>query len=177
MARNLRRSRAVFISESGEDVTDKAGWMYADLFLALMVIFLATISFVPQLTQLPGSASGAKVQAIDLQKANYSAGLVTEYQVFSLASVTKDVAAFKADQGLKPGDEIIFTQIIGGYDKAKEKANVGTVNAIAFSVKMREKGQDLFGNSGISISTSDQIPSGSVALSMTFGATLKSIKK
>ncbi len=176
MARN-QRSKAVYVSESGEDVTDKAGWMYADLFLALMVIFLATISFVPQLTQLPGSSSGAKIQAIELQKANYSAGLVTEYQVFSLTSIEKDVVGFKKQQGLKPGDEIIFTQIIGGYDKAKEKANVGTVNAIAFSIKMREKGGALFGNSGISISTSDQIPSGSVALRMTFGATLKSIKK
>ena len=176
MARN-QRSKAVYVSESGEDVTDKAGWMYADLFLALMVIFLATISFVPQLTQLPGSSSGAKIQAIELQKADYSAGLVTEYQVFSLTSIEKDVVGFKKEQGLKPGDEIIFTQIIGGYDKAKEKANVGTVNAIGFSVKMREKGGTLFGNSGISISTSDQIPSGSVALRMTFGATLKSIKK
>jgi len=176
MARN-QRSKAVYVSESGEDVTDKAGWMYADLFLALMVIFLATISFVPQLTQLPGSSSGAKIQAIELQKANYSVGLVTEYQVFSLTSIEKDVVGFKKEQGLKPGDEIIFTQIIGGYDKAKEKANVGTVNAIGFSVKMREKGGTLFGNSGISISTSDQIPSGSVALRMTFGATLKSIKK
>ena len=31
-----------------EDVTHLAGWMYADLLLALMVIFLATISFVPK---------------------------------------------------------------------------------------------------------------------------------
>ena len=30
-----------------EDATLLAGWMYADLLLGLMVIFLATISFVP----------------------------------------------------------------------------------------------------------------------------------
>ena len=32
-----------------EDLTGLAGWMYTDLLLALMVIFLATISFVPQI--------------------------------------------------------------------------------------------------------------------------------
>jgi hypothetical protein len=42
----MRRASATG-PELGEDVTEKAGWMYADLFLALMVIFLATISFVP----------------------------------------------------------------------------------------------------------------------------------
>ena len=35
------------VVEEQEDTTAQAGWMYADLFLALMVVFLATISFVP----------------------------------------------------------------------------------------------------------------------------------
>ncbi len=32
-----------------EDATHQGGWLFADSFLALMVIFLATISFVPSL--------------------------------------------------------------------------------------------------------------------------------
>ena len=176
MARGGRRS-SNFISEAGEDVTDKAGWMYADLFLALMVIFLATISFVPELTNLPGTSTGAKVQSIQLKNVNYSAGLVTEYQVFSLPTIQGDVAAFKKDQGLKADDEIIYVQIIGGYDPKKEKASAGTVAAIGFSVKLRDKGGALFSNSAVSISTSDQIPSGSVALRMTFAKKLSSVKK
>jgi len=35
--------------DDAEDLTGLAGWMYTDLLLALMVIFLATISFVPQI--------------------------------------------------------------------------------------------------------------------------------
>ena len=31
-----------------EDSTLLAGWMYADLFLAMMVIFLATVTFIPE---------------------------------------------------------------------------------------------------------------------------------
>ena len=45
----MRRARARG-SEFAEDATEQAGWMYADLFLGLMVIFLATISFVPTIT-------------------------------------------------------------------------------------------------------------------------------
>ena len=39
--------RARYTPEEPEDASHLAGWMYADLLLALMVIFLATISFVP----------------------------------------------------------------------------------------------------------------------------------
>ena len=35
--------REKFADESEEDVSFLAGWMYADLFLAMMVVFLATI--------------------------------------------------------------------------------------------------------------------------------------
>ena len=43
----MRTKKSKF--EDAEDLTGLAGWMYTDLLLALMVIFLATISFVPQI--------------------------------------------------------------------------------------------------------------------------------
>jgi len=164
-----RAAPTAFIAES-EDVTNQAGWMYADLFLALMVIFLATISFIPQLTATPGSSSGAKSVAIQLKDLNYSAGLVADYNIFDINTINKDVSSFKNKQGIPAGADIIYTQIIGGYDSKKESANVGTVNAIGFSVKLKNLGQSVFGKSAVSISTSDQIPSGSVALRMTFAS-------
>jgi len=36
-----------------EDASHQAGWMFADLLLALMVIFLAAQSFVPKEASLP----------------------------------------------------------------------------------------------------------------------------
>jgi len=162
-----RVSPTAFLNE-GEDITDKAGWMYADLFLALMVIFLATISFVPQLTQLPGNSVGAKSVSIQLKDLNYNAGLVTNYKLFDINAISKDVTNFKTKQGIPTDADIIYTQIVGGYDSKKESANTGTVNAIGFSVKLKNLGQTVFGKSAISISASDQIPSGSVALRMTF---------
>jgi hypothetical protein len=166
----MRRVAPTAFSSEGEDVTNQAGWMYADLFLALMVIFLATISFVPQLTASSGTSSGARSVAIQLKDLNYSAGLLANYKLFDINTIDKDVSSFKSSQGIPTNADIIYTQIIGGYDSKKESANVGTVNAIGFSVKLKNLGQQIFGKSAISISTSDQIPSGSVALRMTFAS-------
>jgi hypothetical protein len=44
MSRRTRSAR-----RKVEDATPLGGWLFADSFLALMVIFLATISFVPNL--------------------------------------------------------------------------------------------------------------------------------
>ena len=39
-----------------EDATEQAGWLFADSFLALMIIFLATISFVPDINNVEDTA-------------------------------------------------------------------------------------------------------------------------
>ena len=43
----MARRKRQLIEE--EDATHQGGWLFADSFLALMVVFLATISFVPAL--------------------------------------------------------------------------------------------------------------------------------
>ena len=44
----MRRHAPTALVDIGEDVTNQAGWMYADLFLGLMVVFLATVTFIPE---------------------------------------------------------------------------------------------------------------------------------
>ena len=87
-----------FIDEEVEDTTSQGGWMYADLFLALMVIFLATISFVPAQTKLPTSASGAITNSVDIKNLNFQTGLVTTYSKFDIKAIYKDVTEFKVKQ-------------------------------------------------------------------------------
>ena len=164
----MRTKFDLTVQTNTEEVLDKAGWMYADLFLALMVIFLATISFVPSLTKLPNTASGATTSSVDINKLNLQNGLVTTYTKFSVDAITKDVIDFKTKQHIPANAKIIYTQIIGGYDSKKESANIGTVNAISFSIKLRDRVNSIFGKSAISIDTSKDIPSGSVAIRSTF---------
>jgi hypothetical protein len=161
----MRRVAPSVLLNEGEDVTNQAGWMYADLFLALMVIFLATISFVPQLTQ---TGSDGKTLGVAVNSFNYTNGMAIVYKDFDLAKIQSDIAKFESANKIPNDSQILFTQIIGGYDATKEDANAGTLTAIGFSVKVKNQGQNIFGNSTISINTSPLVPKGEVALRLTF---------
>ena len=69
-----------------EDLTGQAGWMYTDLMLALMVVFLATISFVPQFM---GSGSAA---ITDPNDPNYSYSKVFDESMNTCLLYTSDAA-------------------------------------------------------------------------------------
>ncbi len=143
--------------------------MYADLFLALMVIFLATISFVPKLSAGPATGNAKVQQAVALKSVNFDQGMANLYNGFNLEQLRADIEAFKKKNKLSESADIIYVQVIGGYTKG-EKASVGTLAAIDFSVKLKNQAADLFDGAAIKLDTSNAIPSGSVALRMTFAA-------
>ena len=163
------RSKRSQSSEFAEDVTHQAGWMYVDLFLALMVIFLATISFVPKLSGGPATGNSKVQQAVSLKSVNFDQGMANLYNGFNLEQLRADIADFKKKNKLSDTADIIYVQVIGGYTKG-EKASVGTLAAIDFSVKLKNQAADLFDGAAIKLDTSSAIPSGSVALRMTFAA-------
>ena len=76
------------ISIEEEDATSQAGWLFADSFLALMVIFLATISFVPVIGG-GGVLGTGKVGKI--AGSNYVDGLVLAYEDVDVARITNDI--------------------------------------------------------------------------------------
>jgi len=163
------RNKRVQTLEFTEDVTPQAGWMYADLFLALMVIFLATISFVPELTGGPATGNSTVRSSVSLKSVNFDQGMANLYNGFDLELLRSDIAEFKKKNKLSESAEIIYVQVIGGYAKG-EKASIGTLAAIDFSVKLKKNAADLFDGAAIKLDTSSSIPSGSVALRMTFAA-------
>jgi len=163
------RTRRVAPSELVEDVSQQAGWMYADLFLALMVIFLATISFVPTLTGGPATGNSKTSQTVSLKSVNFDQGMANLYNGFDLVQLRADIDKFKKKAKLADSSEIIYVQVIGGYAKT-EKASVGTLAAIDFSVQLKKQAADLFDLAAIKLDTSSAIPSGSVAVRMTFAA-------
>ena len=156
-------------SELAEDVTHQAGWMYADLFLALMVIFLATISFVPKLSGGPATGNAKVQESVALKSVNFDQGMANLYNGFDLERLRTDIADFKKKAKLAQDADIIYVQVIGGYTKG-EKASVGTLAAIDFSVKLKRNAADLFDGAAVKLDTSSSIPSGSVALRLTFAA-------
>lgn len=161
------RSKRKRQSQFAEDVTHQAGWMYADLFLALMVIFLATISFVPKYSGGAATGNSNASQSVYVRALNFDQGMAKLYNSFDVKTLRADIEAFKKAQKIDLASEIIYVQVIGGYS-VNEKSEVGTLAAINFSVEMKKQAADLFDTAAIKLDTNNSIPSGSVALRMTF---------
>lgn len=151
-------------TQVGEDVTDKAGWMYADLFLALMVIFLATISFVPQFRAAPTS----NVQGTSVASSTMTNGASFQYSGFDPEKLKADIEKYRKENNLSAIARIVYVQITGGYDSAKQNVNAGTVTAISFSVDMKKNLPDIFNSADFKIDTSADLAPNSVALRIVF---------
>ena len=94
-------------SNEAEDATLLAGWMYADLLLGLMVIFLATISFVPIDNFISKSLVKATYKQVD-KAFNFNRGISLIYDKFDAVALEKDIDSFKKREGLDNDAEIIF---------------------------------------------------------------------
>jgi hypothetical protein len=163
----MRRGRAP-VSVLGEDVTEKAGWMYADLFLALMVIFLATISFVPNTRVAPPIGNTEESQQVAVNSMNMNTGMTNLYSKFDPEKMKADIESFKKGDAKLVNSEAIYVQIIGGYDGSREKINSATVSAINFSVEMKSKLPEIFNQASFKIDVDKNIPTKSVAVRITF---------
>jgi hypothetical protein len=160
MPRNIRSTA----TQVGEDVTDKAGWMYADLFLALMVIFLATISFVPEFRAAPTS----NVEGTSVASSTMTKGANFQYSGFDPEKLKADIAKYRLENNLNAASKIVYVQVSGGYDSAKQNVNAGTVTAISFSVNMKKDLPELFNSADFKIDTSADLGPNSVSLRIVF---------
>ena len=157
--------------EPEEDSSNLAGWMYADLLLALMVIFLATISFVPNLAN---TSDSVKSQIKQISSGyNYNKGLSLVYREFNSEAVKNDIAEFKKREGLPEDAEIIYAQILGGFDVKTENSEIGKMRALKFSVEISRENPDLFANASINLGSNLLLKSDEIALRLTFVARIK----
>lgn len=111
-----------------EDISGLSGWMYADLLLGLMVVFLATITFVPadllKNQQPPGVVySYLKVYEIPFTRS---------YDRFDFNKLMADVAAWKQRQGLSQNAYVVRARFVGSYSPI-ETAAAGINRALAFN--------------------------------------------
>ena len=82
------------------------------------------------------------------------------------------VSQFLAQEGLSANSEIIFAQIVGGYDPQSEKASAGQLRAITFAVEINKKFPKLLVSAQRFIESSPNIAPGNVALRLTFAQAL-----
>jgi hypothetical protein len=155
-----------------EDITLLAGWMYADLLLGLMVIFLATISFVPLNNYVSKSLVKADYKQTD-KALNFNRGISLVYKQFDAVSLEKDIEAFKRRESMDKDSEIIFVQILGGYDAATENQEIGRNRALIYSFKLAQDSPGLFASAAVTAGGDPKIKSDEIGLRLTFASKIK----
>jgi len=130
-------------SDLGDEVQGLAGWMYTDLLLGLMVVFLATISFVPitiadvpkpqfktVVTTSPGPTK-VKIQPI-VDEVNF----IAEFSRFNEIDFTQKLLEFRKTQGVSASAKVLAGQLIGSYNFATENSGVGIDRALEFGLEL-----------------------------------------
>jgi hypothetical protein len=151
------------VSIEEEDATSQAGWLFADSFLALMVIFLATISFVPVIGG-GGVLGTGKVGKI--AGSNYVDGLVLAYEDVDATRITNDIATYIASKNLSPSTAVLYAKIIGGFT-TQEGDDKGSLKALMFAVDLRKAEIPYFDRAKIDLGSSNLIPAQTVVLRLT----------
>lgn len=162
------RSRKGHGLHADEDVTSQAGWLFADSFLALMVVFLATISFVPALGG--GFKGNATINVGNLAGKNISNGLIFAYEAFDAERIKKDFTEVLSSQKLAPSTKVLYVKIVGGYNANSESPDQGTVRALAFSVRLQQTGIPAFKESRIDLGNSKLIKPNQIVMRITLTA-------
>jgi hypothetical protein len=148
-----------------EDLTGQAGWMYTDLMLALMVIFLATISFVPQFTN--NSTSDPDNPDYSYSKI-FDESMNTLYESFNLAQIKSDIARFKLNKGMPADADIVYAQYVGGYSSGSENPSAAIARALAFSQKLDSADPELLTSAATTLSSSNVLKANQVIVRFTF---------
>ena len=161
MIRNRLRSA----SDIDEDDSLLAGWMYADLFLALMVVFLATVTFIPEyLGRLDQTATNSAYNYQEI----YKEPMLVVYENFNADLIRRDVTAFLQTKNLSLESEIIYAQIVGPYDPKSETSADGITRARKFSEKLDLGNADLLKNTSTTLSSTTSIAMNRIAVKFTF---------
>ena len=160
------------VVEEQEDTTAQAGWMYADLLLGLMCIFLATISFVPIDNFISSTLVKTNYKQVD-RGFNFNRGLSLVYDEYNSKALSSDIQAFKDKERLSADTEIIFAQVLGGYNAKIESPEAGRNRALAYSFKLSADMPDLFASAATVAGADDSLKTTEIALRLTFVSKLK----
>lgn len=162
----MRKGRAENV---GEDVTGQGGWLFADSFLALAVVFLATISFIPPTFQGSGGAiSGRGTGDIGtIAGFNYVKGLNLVYDKFDAAKIETDLADFIKSEKLARNTTVLYAKIIGGYDEKTESSQDGQLRALLFSASLRQSDLGYTQGAKFDLGSTNLIKSNLVVLRVT----------
>jgi hypothetical protein len=130
-------------NDSGDEVQGLAGWMYTDLLLGLMVVFLATISFVPKtIADLPQKqvkpvvTSSRESIKVKTPRIIDEVNFIAEFSRFNESEFTQKLLEFRSAQGVSSSAKVLGGQLIGSYSFATENTGTGIDRALEFGLDL-----------------------------------------
>jgi hypothetical protein len=171
------------VKDEQDDSINIAGWVFADLLLSLAIIFLVSISFsVPDRAGLGSSpdlqTSGQnEFKRADLgEQAPINLGFNFYYSQFDEDRITSDLRTYFEKENLDPESEVIYAQIVGGFDPASEGSDRGTFRALDFSISLKKADLPPFRKANYDLSTSSQLTPDQIAVRLSFVPPIKNMK-
>lgn len=155
-------------TERRDDVTGQAGWMYTDLLLGLMVVFMATISFIPETIQT--EKPSAYVYTQRFEQVFEQVYVVEETDA---AIINQEVAVFLAANNLPAQSVIVQAQFVGGYNENLESPTDAINRAVAFSAKVDSGDSLILSKASSSVDSSSQIDPGEIIVRFKFAALVR----
>jgi len=128
-----------------------------------MVIFLATISFVPS---LGGGLTGTG-NIGNIAGGNYVKGLNIAYERFDAVQIQKDIDGFIAAEKLPRSSKVLFAKIVGGFNPNTESEEDAKFRALIFSAEITKAKIAYFENAKIDLGSSKLLKSNQVVLRLT----------
>ena len=157
---------AVLTTEE-DDLTGLSGWMYTDLLLALVVVFLATITFVPNLDAIgkDGIASGDSIFSYSKTIEKPLNLLIEDQQIPDIPAL---IEGFKSQEGISPSAVVVYLQIVGSYNDRMEVQSDAVARALSLSQILDQQYPELFQAAATTFSTTNTIPSNQVVVRIIF---------
>ena len=151
-----------------DDVTGQAGWMYTDLLLGLMIVFMATVSFIPEAA--PSKKASAYVYSQRFEQVFEQVYVVADTDA---EIISQEVAYFLAINNLPEQSVIVQAQFVGGYSVNVETPTDAINRAVAFSSAIDTGDPVLLSKAANSVDSSSQIEAGQVIVRFRFAALVR----
>lgn len=154
-----------------DDTTSLAGWLYTDLLLALTVVFLATISFIPSQIKDYSSTNNQDVaqppsnSQVKTDKTFVFSTLLTQKSSLNLQAQTNQFLRSLSPHG---NFTVRAIQIEGGFNPKTQPEFEGTLTAMDFLKRLKAENVSLFGSSNTTLSANPTIHADQAFLQIFF---------
>ena len=162
-----------------DDALHISGWVFADLLLSLTIIFLVSISFtIPEKTGVGSIANNQSQNQSNFQNSTLgdrvpiNQGVNFYYSNFDRETLISDLQKYFLQERLDPNTDVIYAQVVGGYDATFEGSELGTFRALEFSIALKQADVPAFSKANFDLTTSSQLAPDQVALRLSFAPPL-----